>query len=244
MGANADVERAVPYGHGKLLDIYRPHPGDGGPTATVLLWHGVGPDERDVLETLATATAAHGVTVAVPDWRADAPDGGRAHLLGSLAFTRERAAELGGLGEDAVVLAGWSRGGNCAAAIAVRPDTVGGWRPLAVCCLGSGFFTPVPLADGTPIEDLRDTDAAPVPFWVVHGTDDTSVPVGASREFVAALASKGWPVRFEEPPTDHAGVVGTEYDAEVRRCRPAMVDHAVRAGALSARMLAEAAQYG
>lgn len=234
------VERGVPYGLGKLLDIYRPDHG-GGPGPTVLLWHGVGPDERDALSALATAAAGHGLTVVVPDWRSDAPDGGGAHLLASLAFARERAASLGGLGEDAIVLAGWSRGGRSAAAVGVRPDAVGGWRPLGVVCLGAAFTRPAPTTGGSPIGDLAATDVAPVPFWLVHGTEDTVVPVGASREFAALLAGKGWPVRLEEQPTDHAGVIGAEHDPSSRRLRPATAGPAVAAGRLSAQMIAEAA---
>jgi predicted dienelactone hydrolase len=52
--------------------------GGSRPEPVVLLWHGVGPDERDVLEPLARATAALGLMVFVPDWQSDAPDGGRA----------------------------------------------------------------------------------------------------------------------------------------------------------------------
>ena len=129
--ATVSVELGVPYGPGKLLDIYWPD-SSPGPLPTVLLWHRVRPDERDVFATLATAVGGYGLTVVVPDWRSDAPDGGGAHLLASLAFTRERAAALGGIGEDAIVLAGWSRGGRAAAAVAVRPEAVGGWRPLGV----------------------------------------------------------------------------------------------------------------
>ena len=234
----------MPYGPGpgKLLDIYRPD-SNPGPLPTVLLWHGVGPDERDVLATLATATAGYGLTVVVPDWRSDAPDGGGAHLLASLAFTREQAAALGGIGEDAIVLAGWSRGGRAAAAVAVRPEAVGGWRPLGVVCLGAAYTRAAPTTGGSPIADLAATGAAPVPFWLVHGTQDAVVPVEASREFAALLAEKGWPVRFEEPPTDHAGVIGTEYDRHIRRCRPATSAHAVAAGALSARLIADAAAF-
>jgi len=242
--SEARIERAVPYGQGKLLDIYRPEPAGVGPAPTVLLWHGVGPDERDVLETLAVRTAGYGLTVVVPDWRSDAPDGGRAHLLGSLDFTRERATGLGGLADDAIVLAGWSRGGRSAAAIGVRPDAVGGWRPLAVVCLGAAYTRLTPVTGGSPIEDLAATDAlapAPVPFVLVHGVEDAVVPVAASREFAALLARRGWPVRLEEQPTDHAGVIGTEYDPSARRCVPATGGPAVAAGQLSARMIAESA---
>jgi alpha-beta hydrolase superfamily lysophospholipase len=183
------VEQGIPYGAGKLLDVYRPGAGAGAvrPAPTVLLWHGVGPDERDVMATLATATAAYGLTVVVPDWRSDAPDEGRAHLLASLAWT------------------------------------------LA------------PTTGGSPIQDLLTGDADPVPFWLVHGTEDTVVPVKASREFAGALTKKGWPFRFEEQPTDHAGVILTEYDRELGRCVRATAAHAVKAGELSASLLAEAA---
>jgi predicted esterase len=235
-------ERGVPYGHGKLLDVYRPPAGSGSrPAAVVLLWHGVGPDERDVLEPLARAAAGLGVVVVVPDWRSDAPDEGRAHLLASLTFTREHAPELGGRGDEAIVLAGWSRGGRAAAAIGVRPGGMGGWRPLAVACLGAAYTRPAPTTGTSPMADLAAGRTAPVPFWIVHGSEDAVVPVVASREFAAALHRHGWPVRFEEPRTDHAGVVMSEYDSALRRCRPATADHAVAAGQLSARVLAAAA---
>ena len=235
------VERGIRYGHGKLLDVYRPRRDGAGPAPTVLLWHGVGLDERDVMETLATATAEYGLTVVVPDWRSDAPDEGRAHLLASLAWTRERSAELGGLGDDAIVLAGWSRGGRSAAAVGVRPDAVDGWRPRSVVCLAAAYTRPAPTTGTSPIEDLLTGNAEPVPFWLVHGTQDTVVPVTAAREFAAALTKKGWPFRFEEQPTDHAGVISTEYDLDLNRCRPATAAHAVAAGELSARLTAEAA---
>ena len=243
MSANTTVRavRGIAYGHGKLLDIYRPERPDGTAAPTLLLWHGVGTDERDVLEPLATAAAAHGVTVVVPDWRSDASDEGRAHLLASLAFTRERAGELGGLGDDAIVLAGWSRGGRCAAAVAVRPDVVGDWRPRAVVCLASSYTAAAATTGSSPLADLAAGRAAPVPFFLLHGTEDTVVPVSASREWVAALTIAGWPVRLQELPTDHAGVVLTEYDPVLGRCRRATASHAVAAGELSALMLAEAA---
>jgi hypothetical protein len=167
------VERALPYGHGKVLDIYRPIRAEATawPQALVLLWHGVSPDELGVLEPLAHATALLGLTVVVPDWRSDAPDDGRAHLLSSLSFTLQHAPALGG-SSDAIVLAGWSRGGRAAAGIAVSPSGASGWRPAAVVCLAAGFSGPASTTGVSPVTALAQGDATPVPFWLVHGIDD------------------------------------------------------------------------
>ena len=98
------IERNVEYGHGKALDVYVANRTDTTlrPQPVVLLWHGVGPDERDVLEPLGCAAAALGVTLFVPDWRSDAADGGRGHLLSSVSFVREHASRFGGAA-DAIV---------------------------------------------------------------------------------------------------------------------------------------------
>jgi predicted esterase len=243
------LQRGVPFGDGKLLDVYRP--GDDGrpPGPTVLLWHGVGRDERDVVQPLAVMVAAsHGLTVVASDWQSDAPDGGHAHLRASLDYVRAAAPSLGGLGADSIVLAGWSRGGRNAAAVAVRPDAVGGWRPMAVVCLGAAYTRDAPVTFSSPIADLAACDAPPVPFWLVHGTLDTVVPVAASQEWAALLRDRGWPVRLETPQTDHAGVIGAEYrtvagHGVAGRAVPAMGGHAVAAGELSAAMIAEAAHW-
>ena len=137
------------------------------------------------------------------------------------------------------MLAGWSRGGRAAAAVAVRPEAVGGWRPLGAVCLGAAYTRAAPTTGGSPIEDLAATGAAPVPFWLVHGTQDTVVPVEASREFAALLAEKGWPVRFEEQPTDHAGVIGTNTTGRQRP--PRLARSRRRRGQAVGRIIAEAA---
>jgi acetyl esterase/lipase len=239
-GENGPVpaSRTVRYTGGKLMDVYVP-PGTGA-APVVLLWHGRGPDERDVLAALAEATARRGVLVCVPDWRSDAPGRGRDQLLASLEFTRREAGALGG-DPGRIVLAGWSLGGRSAAGVAVRPAAAGGWRPAAVC-LGSGFAAaPAPATGSPPLDDLLRGGAAPVPFWLVHGTRDPVVSVARSREFAAALARRGWPARLVEPDTDHAGVVMAEYVPELGRCRPARTGPAAAAGLVSARVLAAAA---
>jgi predicted esterase len=241
------IERGVDYGLGKLADIYRL--GRAGPAPLALLWHGIGVDERDVLEPLAIEAARLGVAVVVPAWDSKAPDGGRAHLLASLDFARglarARPDELATGDDGEFVLAGWSRGGRMAASLALNPETAAGWRPCAVVCLAAGFrretvMSPVrngPMAD---IAGAAGAGAKPVPFHLVHGTRDTKVSIQQSRDFAAAAASHGWPVRLAEPDTDHAGIVMTEWDRSRRRCRPTTEPHAVTAGRLSAQTIAEA----
>jgi acetyl esterase/lipase len=177
--------------HSAPEDVYTPLDTAGAPV--VLLWHGVGANERDVLQPLARATAALGVTVFVPDWQSGTADGGRAQLLPSLSFTRRRVAESGG-DDGAIVLAGWSRGGKAAAGLAINPAAVNSWQPVAVVCLGSGFKNPAPTTGNSVLTDLTGTTAAPVPFWLVHGTKDPVVDISQSREFAALLALRGWPV--------------------------------------------------
>ena len=248
---NVLIERGVDYGLGKLADIYRP--GRAGPAPLALLWHGVGVDERDVLQPLASEVAGLGVAVVGPDWDSEVTAGGRAHLLASLDFARglarERPAELATGPDGEFALAGWSRGSRMAASLALNPETVGGWRPAAVVCLAGGFRRETvmsPVGNG-PIADLAGAASAapsaqPVPFHLVHGTRDTQVSIRQPRDFAAAAAGHGWPVRLAELDTDHAGIVMTEWDAARRRCRPTTEAHAITAGRLSARTIAEAAR--
>jgi predicted esterase len=232
------VERGIAYGNDQALDVYTPQ--DTVDAPIVLLWHGVGTSERDVLEPLARTTAALGVTVVVPDWQSGTGDGGRAQLLASLSFTRRRVAESGG-DDSAIVLAGWSRGGKAAAGLTINPVAVHGWQPSAVVCLGSGFKNPAPTTGNSVFTDLTLTAAAPVPFWLVHGTEDSVVHISQSREFAALLTQHGWPVHLDEVPADHAGVVMAHYDPQIRRCRPATDRAAMDAGRLSARVMHAAA---
>ncbi|MEY9872627.1 putative esterase [Streptacidiphilus sp. MAP12-33] len=234
---------ALVYGaSGELLDVYQPQ---GEPVGTVLLWHGRGPRERDVLGALAGEAAARGLLVLVPDWRPDATDAGWTQLRESVAFLRGRAAEWGG-DPDRAVLAGWSLGARAAAAVVLREDALGeagaGWRPAALVGIAGNYLTSHDPRMGPPaVEDLAGTRRVPVPVRLVHGADDPVVGADNSRAFAAALERSDWPVELALPPTDHAGVVMTEFVPELGRCRALLTGHAREGGLATARALEEAA---
>lgn len=241
-----ETVRGLVYGpSGKRLDAHRPSGASGasGATPTVLLWHGIGPDERDVLESLARATAALGLLVLVPDWRSDAADGGRAHLLESLAFVRKEAGGLGGDGESFVV-AGWSAGAGAALGVALRPESVEGWRPRAVVGLAGRYDVPARTTGTAPLDDLAAVRDPGVPVHLVHGSRDTAVDARRSRDLAQALRAADRPVTLQEPGTDHAGVIMTAYDPAADRCVPTTAEHALRAGRVAAGVLAGAAGGG
>ncbi|MFI0965050.1 alpha/beta hydrolase [Streptomyces sp. NPDC021080] len=229
---------------GQRLDVYRPRT---APTASpvVLLWHGRGPDERDVLAALARAAAASGVVCFVPDWRPDAHDGGRSHLSESVLFVQRYGADFGG-DSARIVLAGWSLGGKAAMAAALKPSALEGWRPRAVVGIAGGYTGPAPLTGRAPIDELTGTEESvpAIPVWLIHGTADPVVDVEQSRRLHAALRHRGWPTSLHETDTDHAGVIMTEYDPVHHRCRPSDADHAVRGGNRTAQLLVRAANTG
>ncbi|MCX5213496.1 alpha/beta fold hydrolase [Kitasatospora sp. NBC_00240] len=243
MTADIDVTTGLGYGgSGQQLDVYRPAVAPG-PAPVVLLWHGRGPDEREVLAPLARAAAALGLVVLVPDWRSDAPDGGSAHLRDSVAFARRRAADFGGDDRN-IVLAGWSLGAKAAVAAALDPAALDGWQPRSVVGIAGAYGTPAPITGTAPTEvlDSGRADSVPwVPIRLLHGTADQVVDVRRSRELHAVLAGRGRPVTLDEVDSDHAGVVMTAYVPERDRCLPSTADHAVRAGRRAAALLAEAA---
>ncbi|MEU5546613.1 alpha/beta hydrolase [Streptomyces sioyaensis] len=241
MGMAVETVRELIYGpSGKQLDVYRPAGASSGPAPTVLLWHGIGPDERDILDPLARTAAERGLLVLVPDWRSDAADGGRAHLLESLAFARKEAGGLGGDGESCV-LAGWSAGAGTALGVALRPEIADGWRPRAVVGVAGRYDLPARTTGTAPLADLTAGRDPGVPVHLVHGSRDTVLAARYSDDLAEALRAAGRAVTLQEPETDHAGVIMAEYDPAADRCVPTTAEHAVRAGRLVGGVLAEAA---
>lgn len=221
---------------GKLLDIYAPaRPGN----RCVLLWHGMGPDERDVLAPLAQEVARSGATVLVPDWRSDRPDGGRAHLTDTLRFARDHVRDAVD-GPAQLVLAGWSAGAGAAVGVALQPELFDGWRPAAVVGIAGGYRRPARTTGTVPLDAVRRA-VTPVPVRLVHGTHDTVVPGDSSRELHEQLLALGWDSELSEPATDHAGVLGCVYDPTAQRCLPTDEPSVRDLGRATARVIAAAA---
>lgn len=171
----------------------------------------------------------------VPDWRSDGEDGGRAELLASFEHARRHAAAYGG-DPERFVLAGWSLGGREAVALATHPDTPADVRPTAVVGIASSYVNPACTTGDAPLKLLADRPS-PIPVWLVHGSRDELVPAERTLELARVLPD----AQLLELDSDHAGVVMTEFDPAVERCRPALAGHAVDAGRATARVLARAA---
>jgi len=212
--AAAVAHHAEQYRPGRLTDVFRPPGSVGAPV--VLLWHGSGPDERDVLAPLAAGIAGLGPLVLVPDWRSDDPVVGPVELVDSITFARTTAGELGG-DPGRIVLAGWSLGAGAAAAVAERPSIADGWHPSGLVGL-AGSYGASPF-DGHP--DAGDlVGGGGRPALVAHGTEDPVVPPTGSVAAAGRLAEAGWRVVLRQLDTDHAGIIGTEYNPWRKRCVP------------------------
>ncbi len=203
---------SVPYEAGKLLDVYRLRDREALPI--VLIWHGSGPNERDALARLAREVASKGALCLVPDWQSDEVSTGRANLLASISFCRDRGGEFGG-DPSLISLCGWSLGANAAADLMLHPPITGSWRPQAFIGLAGDYGTS-PISGGLIVDGM--TNAMDVRCLLVHGTQDQVVPARRSREAHEALQRWGWQSTLKLLETDHAGIIGTRYDERLGRC--------------------------
>ena len=181
---------------------------------TVLLWHGQQPDSRIVVRPLAELLAGQGLGVIVPDWNAHADDGGRADLLKSVEFARERVDD-----PDGLILVGWSMGGVAAAGLTIQARRLGVGFAHTVCLAGA-FMVADPIFGRVPASQLA-AGAGSGAFTLLHGLSDGVIPVAVSRDFAAALRQNHWRVQAVELPADHGSIAGAGYDSVARRYRAA-----------------------
>lgn len=203
--------QTVEYAAGRLADVF-------GETAqpTVLLWHGQQPDARSSVRPLAELIAGHGLGVIAPDWDSYAADGGRADLLDSVHFARDRVDH-----PDSLVLAGWSMGGLAAAGLTVQAQRLGMAFAHTVCLAGA-FMVPDPIFHELPATQVIDS-APRSSFTLLHGVADRVIPLSVAHEFAAVLRQHDWPVQVVELPADHGSIAGAVYDAS-GRCYRAAID--------------------
>ncbi len=193
------------YAPGRLVDLF----GDPG-QPTVLMWHGQQANARSTMRPLAELVAGHGRTVLVPDWNSHADDGGRADLLASLQFARERVTD-----SDGMVLVGWSMGGVAAAGLTIHARELGLGLTHTVCLAGA-FIVRDPIYGERPAAVLSGR-ADSSPFTLLHGASDGVIPVAVSRSFASSLEKNGWPVEVVELAADHGTIAGAVYDSAADR---------------------------
>ena len=138
-----------------------------------------------------------------------ADDGGRADLLRSVAFTRDRVAD-----PDALVLVGWSLGSAAAAGLTFHARQHGA-RFAHTVSLAGAFMARDPISGDDVAAALSGAD--PAPFTLLHGMADDAVPVTASRDFAGALEQHAWPVELVELAADHGSIAGATYDPTADR---------------------------
>src|ERR1700722_8593010 len=197
--------QTVEYAPGRLVDV------SGKPAQrTVLLWHGQQPDARAAVRPLAELLIGHGLGVIAPDWDSYADDGGRADLLDSVHFARERVDD-----PDGLVLVGWSMGGVAAAGLTIQAQQFGVQFAHTVCLAGA-FMVPDPISGRVPANQLHGVGAGS-PFTLLNGVSDRVIPVAVAHEFAAALRNNDWPVEVVELPADHGSIAGAADDAAAGR---------------------------
>jgi acetyl esterase/lipase len=223
VGGAVKTERGIPYLRGHLVDVHRPDDG-ASRLPVVLLWHGRGPDERDVLEPLAHEAASRRLVVMVPDWRASTDDGGNEALRASLGFAASKADEFGG-DPERLVLAGWSLGATAGLGLVLASES----PAVGFVGMASGYGDVSPTT-GRLLSDHLDDEIPGIPIWLLHGIRDEVVPVEQGRAMAGTLADRGARIHWHEFDTDHAGIVMSRYNRSTRRCVPSDQDHAVMAG--------------
>jgi phospholipase/carboxylesterase len=190
--------------------IYRERPATGEPTGLLILHHGRGADEHDLLglaDVLDPQRRLHVVTprgpLTLPGWpgfhwysvpRVGYPDYETFHnAYSELAAFHDDTWERTGISPDRTVLGGFSMGSVMSYALGLAPE-----RPLSAGILAfSGF---IPTVDGWQ-PDLA--SRAELPVLIAHGRRDPIMEVGFARRAHELLVAAGLPVMYLESDAGH-----------------------------------------
>lgn len=190
-----------------LLD-YRLRPAAGDPEGALVLLHGRGADEHDLVALFDLLDPERRLVGVTPRGPLSLPPGG-AHWYvvrqigypdpGTFLATVQQASgwldalpELTGVPLERTVLGGFSQGAVMSYALGLgegRP------APAAVVAL-SGFM---PTVDGFVLDARR-----AVPVAIGHGTDDPVIGVEWSRQARDRLEAAGTAVTYRESPMGHS----------------------------------------
>jgi phospholipase/carboxylesterase len=189
---------------------YVRRPADGEPLGVLVLLHGRGADEHDLVPLLEALDPAHRVEGWLPRGPLALPPGGAhwyaVHRVGSpdpetfwptfdtLTEWVDAVPEATGVPYGRIVLGGFSQGAVMASAVALA---AGRPRPAGLLML-SGFL---PRVEGL---DLDLSAAAGLPVAIGHGTHDPVIDVTFGRDAVERLRDAGADVRSRESPMGHS----------------------------------------
>jgi phospholipase/carboxylesterase len=190
--------------------LYRERPADGEPAGLLILHHGRGSDELDLLglaEVLDPERRLHVVTprgpLTLPGWpgfhwyavpRVGYPDPATFHdAYGQLAAFHDETWERTGIAPDRTVLGGFSMGSVMSYALGLPGD-----RPLPAGILAFSGFIPT-VEDWQP--DLA--SRADLPVFIAHGRQDPVMDVAFARSARDLLTEAGLPVTYLESDAAH-----------------------------------------
>ena len=192
--------------------IFAERPAAGEPAGLLVLHHGRGTDERDLLGLADVLDPDHRLHVAtprgpltLPGWpghhwyvvpRVGYPDPDTfGATYRKLAGFHDDLFERTGVGPERTVLGGFSMGSVMSHALGLGPD-----RPAPAGILAfSGF---VPTVEGwTP--DVAGRAAAGTRAFVAHGRQDPIMDVAFGRDARDLLEAGGMPVEYHESDAAH-----------------------------------------
>jgi phospholipase/carboxylesterase len=188
--------------------IYRERPADGDPAGLLVLHHGRGADEHDLLglgDALDPQRRLHVVTPRAPltldgwpghHWyvvpRVGYPDHDTFHAAyGKLAALHDELWERTGLAPQQTIFGGFSMGSVMSYSLGLGPG-----RPAPAGILAFAGF--VPVVDGWEPDLRRDTRA-----FIAHGRRDPVMEVGFARRARESLESGGLDVSYHESDAAH-----------------------------------------
>jgi len=188
--------------------VYRERPADGTPEGLLILHHGRGADEHDLLglaDVLDPERRLHVVTpggpLEIPGWpgkhwyvvpRVGFPDRDTFQAAyEQLARFHDETWERTGTTPENTVLGGFSMGSVMSYALGLGPD-----RPAPAGIMAfSGF---IPTVDGWQPDAQRDTR-----FFVAHGRRDPVMDIHFARDARDLLAAAGRDVTYQESDAAH-----------------------------------------